>query len=301
MKAWLPTPTDGIGMPLPLAPEREPNASPEKDWHFQLQAPPRLITDRVTPTDAITGLPLPIACVGYKEFDPEDTAVVSDHHGYHPRSAPLFRTQAGKALRSSWKQAVPYELHNMGKQGYHSFLDGPVLPTDEDDIYSRVVMACAGYIPSRVIDLSSGQPIERGMTEEEWEFFRTPHPTEQFGYRYIKYSYEPIRDFFRDYVIHRRLGYRHAKKVNEFLSVNGEEDKRYLGHLLLMKATELVPKKVRVQYSLLQRAGLLDERMPNTPLTLIKNKLGTPEQREALIPSFEHQLRGQSELVEATA
>ncbi len=279
-------PVDDLPTPLALAPPPENSDASQQDWRLHLSGlPARVITDGMTPTDSLTGLPLLIA-----GFDDSDMGKPTEHHLWHPSNAPIFQTLAGVALRNSYKEMVPAGFHNQGKASYHARLRGPQLISNEDNIFSRIVLACAGAIPTRVIDLSGRLPVERDMTLDEWEFFNTPDPDNQFGRRYVRYSYEPIREFFRDYIVRQQVDEEHREIAEAFLRSDTKEDKRYLGHLLLAKSAEVVSKKVRKNYLLLQRAGLLQSLMPKSPQTLVKDKLGTVNQRESLIPRLEDEL-----------
>src|SRR5688572_27519935 len=114
-----------------------------------------MAAELVTETDHISGLPLPIAprCEHLSRYN---SLIADDHHGWHPRNAPELATLGGQALRSSWMQFIEKDLHNEGPFSYHRFFVGPELPTDDSVIFGSCILACAGYIPNRVIDLTSG-------------------------------------------------------------------------------------------------------------------------------------------------
>ncbi|MCA9333007.1 hypothetical protein KDA00_03990 [Candidatus Saccharibacteria bacterium] len=245
-----------------------------------------------SPVDGQTGIPLPIApsC----EWLPVNQPEVADiHHGVHPRNDPRLLTVAGFAFRHSWLQTVERDLHNEGPFSYHSRYIGPKITTDEDDIFSRLLLITSGVIPNEVIDMNGGDPYTRPATAKETEFLHTPSDTDPFGYRYIKYRYEPIRDFFRHYVLKQKLGDEHIaeKFIDEFFFTKNHEKKRFLGHLLIAKAAEAASDQAGTKYRMLQRAGLMHPAMPSNPTVLVKHKLGNDTQRVDLIPTLEDSLR----------
>lgn len=84
MKTWHPTPTDGIGMPLPIAPS-EQDASAKRDWHHHFhprRSPVLLGTD---------GMAVRNARVQLVDYDTHH----SDYHG-HYEGPPLPDTTAEK-------------------------------------------------------------------------------------------------------------------------------------------------------------------------------------------------------------
>lgn len=209
-----------------------------------------------TPVDKIAGLPLPIAPAP-REFVFSYPNTTDEHHGWHPASDPLFTTPEGIALRNSWLQTVPIELHNTGKKAYHNFYHGPKLPANKADIFSRCILACAGYIPERVIDLSSGVPAEMDMTDEHAEFFHEPHENLPYGYQTLGHRREPIREFFRLFMDENGLGPKVRKKAENILLSDCSDERHNLGRLLLIKLAERVPDNLREKIPFAERAALL--------------------------------------------
>lgn len=242
----------------------------------------------VTPTDEMSGLPLAIApkC----EWLPMHNAQIADeHHGWHRKSAPLLNTLAGLALRNSWLQLIERDLHNEGPFRYHKHFSGPSLSIDEVDIFSRITLACAGFIPDHVIDTQkgdSGLSFVRPITKKEAEFLRTPSENNIFTYRYIQYRYEPIKEFFQGYT----LNHVSHEEVDEFLHTKNLERKKEIGRLLLQNAVELVTDDIKAKYLLTKKQGLLHPAMPANPEELVLHKLGTQNERDHLVSKLQDKI-----------
>jgi hypothetical protein len=249
-----------------------------------------MAAELVTPTDEYTGLPLAIApkCEPLL-FNPADDA--DYHHGWHPSNAPLFKTVAGLALRNSWMQYIEKDLHNEGPFRYHRFFAGPELPTKESDIYGRIVLACAGYVPDQVIDLSTEDPFARRATATEVKFLRMRNDIDPFGYRYLRYGYDPIRVFFQDYALQQDLTHIRSSTIDEFLCTRDIEKKLKIGKFLLWNASAQATASIRDKYVDLARRELLHPEMPKDPKPLARWKLGSEQRiKEQLIPRLEIKL-----------
>lgn len=245
-----------------------------------------------TRVDKFSGIPLPIA--PSLESIPVDRPDIADlHHGYHPRLDPKLLTTAGFALRNSALQVTERALHNEGPLSYHAFYKGPEIPTDEAEIFRRVVLSTAGYIPEEVIDMNNGEPYVRSMSSSELEYFQTPSPENDFDYKYLKYRYGPIRDFLRDYVIGQPIGEEHIRlnKLDEFLHTTDKGKKLNLGHYLIAKASEVATDQVRDQYYDLKRSRRMHPNASIAPSRLVTYKLGNSRQRSQLIPIMEQNIR----------
>lgn len=237
-----------------------------------------MAAELVTPTDERTGLPYLIAPEEY--WLPTDNGVVANkHHLWHPSNAEVFETLEGAALRASMLQAVEADLHNYGARSYHRFYTGPELPRTKDEIFGRCILACAGVLPGGVIDLRSGEPVERTMTRRERNYFRTASSEDEFGYRYIRYGYEQIKNFLTDYVLDQQLNHIKPIRIEEFLFTKDLERKNKIGMLLLSSAIAVASEGVRDSYIVLRRENELHPRMPKEPQTLIRYKLGHTKRR----------------------
>jgi hypothetical protein len=240
------------------------------------------------PIDRITGLPYPIApgCRELPEDKPEDADL---HHGFFQGRDPLLKdTLAGIALRNCAIQLIERPVHVAVHQWYGETAG---LPTEEDDAFSRTLAAVAGVIPDMVSDFSTGEPVVRPATSKEQAFLRTPSPEDVFGYKYMRYNYSPILEFYADFVSRRDLSHVPQARIEEFLTTANMERKRMLGARLLSNAAAVASDPIREQYYSLRRDSLLHPRMPQEPQTLIRYKLGhTPERLGRFIPLLEKQL-----------
>lgn len=245
-----------------------------------------------TPVDRFSNIPLPLA--PSLEALPEHRPDKADmHHGFHPKLDPRLLTTAGLALRNSVLQLTERTFHNEGPLSYHRFYQGPQIPTDETEVFKRVVLATAGYVSEEVLDMNNGDPVRRPMTSDELEYFQTPSSDNIFDYKYLRYRYGPIRDFLRDYIVNQPLGEEHVSlsKLDEFLHTKDRQTKLNLGHFMISKASEVATEGVRSQYYDLKRSQRMHPAASIDPRRLVIFKLGSPDQRTELIPNIDQSLR----------
>lgn len=253
-----------------------------------------MAAELITPVDEVTGLPYLIA--PRLEPFPTDVPIIADpHHALHPNRDerlnpldPAKKTLAKAALRSCRLQYVQRDLHNEGPASYHGYYVGPLndMPESDSEIFSTCIAACTGVLTSKVIDLHAGEPIERPITREEFAFLRTPSSRDEFGYRYVTYRYEPMRDFFREYVKKQSLGHLSSSLIDQFLNSSDEEKKLKIGRFLLANAVAVATDHVREKYSFLRRQNLLHPAVSRTyrdPSPLVLYKLGNDAHRNAFI------------------
>lgn len=308
-----------------------------------------MAAELITPVDEVSGIPLPILP---QELLPSDNPAKANwHHPWHASSAPELQTLGGKALRHSRVQLVRTTDHNegdrtRGKLTYHDFYIGPKLPSDEPTQFNACVLACAGYIPERAIDLRGDEPAEVIMTREQAGLLRLQaqprsisiaeilrlrrkandahaqqeHPTltrrqhvkttlenfqaqramqAGFGLHHIVYRYEPMRDFFRSYVMSQDLSHlrNNELKVEEFLLTPNQDRKEHLGRWLLAQAVDKTTDTVRNSYTEMWAAERLHPRMPANANLLVLWKLGGREDRTQLVVEYEHELKSSLGLV----
>lgn len=245
----------------------------------------------LTPVDHLTNMPLPIA--PHPRYLPLHNPDVADwHHHFHPRSDPHLQTVGGIALRNSRIQLVPREFHNEGPMRYHKFFEGPPIPESEALQFGMCVLACAGYIPKQAIDLSAGEPKIirlKGMRRS----VLLSRGSKEFDYQYIRYAYDPIREFFAKYVIEQDLAELLPERtIDEFLYSRDVLRRQQLGKHILTVAANSATEAINPIYSMLRRRQLLPDFMPPDPHTLVVSKLGKPEhQEEVILPRLKRQLR----------
>jgi hypothetical protein len=164
-----------------LAPSEAP-AHHAGGFFEQRRGAPELIT----PTDELSGLPLPILTNEVLPVDNPEKA--NRHHHWHPSNAPELDvgTLAGAALRRSRIQVVRAVDHNQrrnGKPMYHDFFAGPSLPKTEQEVFKLCVWACAGYIPDSAIDLSGDQPKIVEMNQKQKAILQKIGQPDRIGVR----------------------------------------------------------------------------------------------------------------------
>lgn len=248
----------------------------------------------ISPTDIATGLPLPI--IQHGTLPVRAPEVADWHHHFHPSTAPvLTETLGGRALRHSRVQLVDRTHHNEGEKAYHRYFFGPPIPKAESQQFRLSVLACAGYTPEEGIDMAGSEPqvrrmtdIERGrlLTRGRASDFPESEFQSEFGYRNLRYRYEPMRTFFADYAIRQKFDINHAY-IDEFLTTRDTMRKQHLGHLILLELSKTAAEPIIDEYRMFKRAGMLHERMPNNPHRIIFHKLGRVPVRAKLIPRLE--------------
>jgi hypothetical protein len=221
----------------------------------------------VTPTDELTGLPLPIV--------PIENPVRPDwHHHFHPRLSPrLVNKEGGSALRAVRLQRVDYDAHH---RGYHRYFDGPKLPKKMNDRFGLIIMSAAGYIPEQGLDFTDGEPAIVDLTEEQAAELR----------KQIKVgSPTSIRYFIQDYVISQKLEDVNVNEttIEEFISTKNEERRRVLGHTLLGLVTKKATEPLDENYHRIRQQQQIAPNTPNSVMKFTKALLGPVRSRDRLV------------------
>lgn len=220
----------------------------------------------LTPTDAETGLPLPLIPLnlGFSARNME----VDFHHGYHTEES--FKQNAGlRALRTARGQCLPRWLH----WKYHEYFSGPLVPTDEAAIFRSTVMAAAGVLPKQGIDFKSGAPQIRDITrpeqrllaryvhvEGELERCAARHgkkwQDERYRTRFDRQQRKRIGSFFAEYAVEQRIDDVVSPVViDEFLFTPKPSRRRELGDALLKAAIDVSVDPIRPLYHNLHNQG----------------------------------------------
>jgi hypothetical protein len=249
------------------------------------------MSEKVTPVDESSGLPLPII-PDLKLFS-LDKYLVSWHHHFHPSDNPILKTTGGLALRSARLQLINNNVHNESPNRYHHFFDGPPLPYDESTQFRLCVLAYAGYIPEEGIDLMSGTPVRRTLEAGEREILtaRDHRKDRHFRYKSVVGYHEPIRRFFGDYVLSQGLNHVGENDIREFLESKDEDRIRYLGHFLLGQTAEVASEAVRSIYLEARAAYRFHPLVHEVPHDFVLDTLGSPRQREKLFRPLRRNLR----------
>jgi hypothetical protein len=290
-----------------------------------------------TPTDELSGLPLPL--LPTDEVLPIDQGDVANwHHHFHPKTHPvLLNTLGGRALRSARIQLVATTQHNYSENAYHRFYSGPPIPEDRGTQFGLCVLSCAGYVPEEAIDLSSGEPAKVRMSGEQIERLRMkpevqlPEPWQvekyrkqrlpgasleeagrilvekwrlqaDLSYRNLRYGYDPMKAFFTDVVLGQDLTHLPESIIDEFVETGRMEPGMVLLGQAAVQASETSlhrGEKVSDLYRQIRDNGYLHEGMPPNAASLIKYKLGDLSSRTGLLPQLRQKLLGAAEFVAA--
>ena len=218
-------------------------------------------------------------------------------------------------------QLVEAVDHNHSTESYHAKYLQPPLP-EADDRHAQFLLSllgCLGYIPEQGIDIYNDQQPVRQLKQTEINFLRQPakiapvtsYQLAQFvrksdgdvahktawrtlqrkretqaalGYENLRYAFDPVRNFFSDYVLSEELLDVTPKVMKRFLSAKDEATRRGLGEFIIGKASQAATEPTRSVYIQLRDARLLHGLTPEDPAKVVKNKLGNFTQRQRLYP-----------------
>ncbi len=212
-----------------------------------------------TPTDELTGLPLPILIIDPPEKS-ANTSFVDYHHHYHPARDLETAGDAELALRRSRGQHLPRWLH----EHYHTYFAGPEFPESRQDVFSRVVLACAGVVPRKAIDFSgfNGPKLVEIWDDSRFQRIHTSikHEGEKrSGSRNFYRS--QIGVFFANYAIEQSFEDVVSDKViDQFLSTKDPQRRKILGNLMLREAIDLSIAPVIPLHTSLKKEGIVRRR-----------------------------------------
>jgi hypothetical protein len=184
------------------------------------------------------------------------------HHHFHPKKshelgygengnkldkASPLRIE-GFALRYSRGQDLPVWLHNR----YHDIFNGPLLPQDSQAKFTAVVLACAGVVPRKAIDLYiPGEYKEVDLDDKQYEFIRRRIYFEGAASRAKSSKRNHIGRFIAEHALQSSLTQimtekQIRQKVNEFLKPKSSEQRTGAGkfileHVVDASIAELIP------------------------------------------------------------
>lgn len=190
-----------------------------------------------TPIDIQTGLPLPILPA---ELSKEGSFSLLDgddyHHHFHPRRSDDLLNNGGRAVRVSRGQYVNKNLH----WRYHLMFDGPELPTTIEDKFRTTVLACAGIVPPKAIDLSTyGEYKIVDLSKRQLKKISDPASICIEGTHRSLARRDMIREelgrFFADFAVSRSVEVvKQELLIEEFLSKKIKPERRmHLGNKIL--------------------------------------------------------------------
>jgi len=202
-----------------------------------------------TPSDELTGLPLPVLMSGSDFMLPGKMPRRTNyHHHFHPeKSIELGYDESGVklhksdpvrvegfALRYSRGQQLPVWLHDR----YHDIFSGPELPKSSLDKFTRVVLACAGVVPTMALDLSvPGEFKEVRLTSRQHEFIRRRIYFEGAASK-TRSKRSSIGKYIAEYSLQNALDSvlteaEIRKRVKEFLKPRSEVQRVHAGRFIL--------------------------------------------------------------------
>jgi hypothetical protein len=231
----------------------------------------------VTPTDELTGLPLPLVPLNELGEDADW------HHHQHPRRSPLLKKDlGGSAVRQSRLQFYDYELHH---SGYHHTYLGPPLPETEEDQLATTIMSVAGYMPDFALDFQSSEPRIVKLKPEQRQRLQTSGEI-RIG------SEDVVKNFIKSYVLSQPIESVNINEltIEEFITTKDHERRRALGHnllgLIIYKATE----PINEVYCQAQKREMLLPGLPGNVRRFTKTLLGSHNGRRKLVNTLYKQL-----------
>lgn len=229
----------------------------------------------VTPTDELTGLPLPLSPI-------ENPVEPNWHHHFHPRLSPrLVKREGGAALRGVRLQRADYRAHN----GYHDAFVGPPLPKKMNDRFGLIIMSVAGYLPDQALDFSGDSPTITLLSEEQRLFLQTSGQIRSENLL-------GIRNFIREYVMAQDPESTNVNEltIEEFVFTKHEERRRLLGHTLLGLITDKATEPIGEKYYQARRQRKIKPGLAPNVMKFTKTLLGPTRSRDTLVDTLHARL-----------
>jgi hypothetical protein len=229
----------------------------------------------VNSTDPETGLPYPIAPVWNSKNHVDSWE--DRHHAAYQSLDPRMVGEAGRSVRHSRIQIVPRWLHNR----YHSFYhEGIQLPSSELDKFCFAVLACAGVIPNKAIDVSGQKPKLVNIDSKGYGYYRRNnriHPEVKINKHTHEDDYAKYRGiFFMKYILENNLETISPELLERFLETDKNHNfkkRTRLGWLIVAKAIEGATEPITPIYKKAQELGMLDRTCPTDPRQVIKKTI----------------------------
>jgi hypothetical protein len=225
-----------------------------------------------TPVDELTGLPYPIA-PSDSYLPAGEPEAFDKHHHFHPSDDIRLQTVGGEALRACRKQIVDVYDHNVGTGSYHHFFRGPRIPRRPVEQFKTCVYACAGYIPEKGIDMSSGEPKEVELGSRQIKWLRIVDPSSNFGYKNLRYDYYPVHKFFTKFALAQDFSELDKKAIEKFLLAPDGKIKQGLVRQLIYQASNLAVDPIKNDYYEAYSAGLLDTAIKADPGLVVARRI----------------------------
>lgn len=226
----------------------------------------------VTPTDKLTGLPLPILNKEPRRFGA--LSLRKDyHHHFHPKSSNELAIDVigGKALRYSRGQLISRSIH----QNYHEIYRGPQLPQNAKAKFITCVLAVAGVVPRQAIDVSNSSDNDIvNLSNKAHRQMSSPnrmyiHYDKDKDSRY--YSARTIGEYFANYALMQgSYDVIDTLLIEQFLDKKAPPNKkREIGNLMISAALKESVQDVKDKIPDLAREGYLASPLDLNPLRVV--------------------------------
>lgn len=162
----------------------------------------------MSPVEARTGVVLPIWAPGEGK--------TNKHHAHFYKRLYMNgpRKIETRAVRYSRLQRVLMTAHNGSPQSYHGQFEGTELPKDEKHSFGIIVLNCAGYIPSHVVDLSGSNAEIVETTDKMRRVLRQPGT---IGIENRKHARKRIGQFLMSAAVAQRFDHVKQTQIEQFL------------------------------------------------------------------------------------
>lgn len=210
-----------------------------------------------TPTDELTGLPLPIVISPPIDRNANE-GFVDYHHSFHPERDLIYGDDAALALRRSRGQNLPRWLH----EHYHKYFAGPEFPQAREQIFTIVVLACSGVIPDQAIDFEGGKGgpkiIDVSSRADKQILTLSVRHEAAKRKRYQSFYQAQIGMFFANYAIEQSIEeVVNQRVIDEFLDTKVTNRRIQLGNLLLREGVKMSIEPVVPVHEEVKRRGLV--------------------------------------------
>jgi hypothetical protein len=232
---------------------------------------------KFAPVDA-RGVPLSI--IPSEDFytHKKKTPALSKHHEFFLYGKRKFTSLGGVALRQSRVLWTESRVHNIGNKSFHSRYNQLEGPTDETGQFTVSLLNMAGYLPISGVDLWSGVPVIRRISDGEKEILNAIHPDDNsYANRY--YSIQSIRPFLHDYITRQDISDIDPRVIDTFSSTSKNTLVEDLGLEILGEAIKKAVAPVESVYHQAKEAGQLHRDAPVSAERVVLDALGNVENR----------------------
>lgn len=215
-----------------------------------------------TPVDENTGVVCPVY------VRPEDFTehINRQHHKEHPSTRPELQDIYGRALRMSYTEQLPDQLHLSNyRLGYHKKLWGPeTIPTNSLGKMTKTFLHLGRVVPREAIIITDSGYELTTLTDDEHSFLSHPAVTHIEGNREIQRQYRKAA-LGHAIVLYALLEQElvdiaSTKVQNEFVRTLDRARERELGNLMIRRAIEESIQPALPVYERAKELGMVDKR-----------------------------------------